>query len=121
MYTFQCICCCSATNLCLTVTPWTAACQASLSFTISWGLLRLMSTELVIPSDHLILCCPLLLLPSIFPTIRVFCNELAMCTYCTSKKKDFLKSCQIILTGLKFVLCDLLVMTLNMSLHTSSL
>ena len=49
--------------------PWTAARQASLSFTISQSLLRLMSIELVIPSSHLILCCPLLLLPSIFPSI----------------------------------------------------
>ena len=53
-------------------TPWTAACQASLSFTISWSLLKLMSIESVMPSSHLILCRPLLLLPSIFPSIRVF-------------------------------------------------
>ena len=55
--------------------PWTAACQASLSFTISQSLLKLMSIELVTPSNHLILCRPLLLLPSIFPSIRVFSNE----------------------------------------------
>ena len=60
-------------------TPWTAACQASLSFTNSWSLLKLMSIELVMPSNHLILCCPLLLLPSIFPSIRVFSNESALC------------------------------------------
>ena len=60
------------------VTPWTAACQASLSFTISWSLLKLMSIESVIPSNHLILCHPLLLLPSIFPSIRVFFNEAAL-------------------------------------------
>ena len=54
------------------VTPWTAAHQASLSFIISWSLLKLMSVESVIPSKHLILCCPLLLLPSIFPSIRIF-------------------------------------------------
>ena len=54
---------------------WTAACQASLSITSSWSLLKLMSTESVMPSNHLILCCPLLLLPSIFPSIRVFSNE----------------------------------------------
>ena len=59
-------------------TPWTAAHQASLSFTISWSLLKLMSIEFVIPSNHLILCHPLLL-PSIFPNIRVFSNELALC------------------------------------------
>ena len=57
-------------------TPWTAACQASLSFTISWSLLKLMSIELVMPSNYLILCCPLLFLPSIFPSIKVFSNEL---------------------------------------------
>ena len=62
----------------LLVTPWTAAHQASLSFTISWSLLRFMYIELVMPSNHLILCCPLLLLPSIFPTIRVFSNESAL-------------------------------------------
>ena len=60
------------------VTPWTAACQASLSFTNSWSLLKLMSIELVIPSNRLILCCSLLLLPSIFPRIRVFSNESAL-------------------------------------------
>ena len=60
------------------MTPWTAACQASLSFTISWSLLKLMSIESVMPSNHLILCCPLLLLPSIFPSIRVFSSESAL-------------------------------------------
>ena len=59
----------------LFVTPWTTAHQASLSFTISRSLLTLMSIESVIPSNHLILCCHLLLLPSIFPSIRVFSNE----------------------------------------------
>ena len=59
----------------LFVTPWIAAPQASLSFTISWSLLKLMSIESVIPSNHLILCHPLLLLPSIVPSIRVFSNE----------------------------------------------
>ena len=56
-------------------TPWTAARQASLSFSISWSLHKLMSIELVMPSSHLILCGPLLLPPSIFPSIRVFPNE----------------------------------------------
>ena len=60
------------------VSPWTAAHQASLSFTIFQSLLRLMSIELVMLSNHLILCCPLLFLPSIFPSIRVFSNELAL-------------------------------------------
>ena len=53
----------------------TAPCQASLSFTISWNLLRLMSIESMMPSNHFILCCSLLLLPSIFPNIRVFSND----------------------------------------------
>ena len=56
----------------------TAARQASLSLTNSWSLLKLMSIESVMPSNHLILCCPLLLPPSIFPSIRVFSNELAL-------------------------------------------
>ena len=56
-------------------TPWTTAYQASLSITNSWSLPKLMSTELEMPSNHLILCRPLLLLPSIFPSIRVFSNE----------------------------------------------
>ena len=56
-------------------TTWTAAHQASLSFTISQSLLKLMSIESVMPSNHLILCCPLLLLPSVFPSIRVFSSE----------------------------------------------
>ena len=60
-------------------TPWTAACQASLSITNSWSLLRLMSIESVMPSNHLILCCPLLLLPSVFPSIRVFSSESVLC------------------------------------------
>ena len=58
---------------------WTAACQASLSVTNSQSLLKLMSIESVMPSNHLVLCCPLLLLPSIFPSIRVFSNESALC------------------------------------------
>jgi len=57
--------------------PWTAACQASLSITNSWSLSKLMCIESVMPSNHLILCRPLLLLPSIFPNIRVFSNESA--------------------------------------------
>ena len=62
----------------LFLTPWTAAHQASLSFTISWSLLKLMSIELVMPPSYLVLCRPLLLLPSIFPNIRVFSNELVL-------------------------------------------
>ena len=59
----------------LFATPWTAALQASLSITNSWNLLKLMSIESVMPSNHLILCHPLLLLPSVFPIIRVFSNK----------------------------------------------
>ena len=62
----------------LFVTPWTVARQASLSITNFWNLPKLMSIESVMPSNHLILCHPLLLLPSIFPSIRVFSNELAL-------------------------------------------
>ena len=57
------------------MTPWTATCQASLSSTKSWSLFKLMSIEALMPSNHLIHCCPLLLLPSIFPSIRVFSNK----------------------------------------------
>ena len=60
-------------------TPWTAAHQDSLSFTISLSLLKLMSVESVMPSNHLILCHPLLLLPSIFPSIRIFSSESVLC------------------------------------------
>ena len=63
----------------LSATPWTAAHQASLSLTISQSLLKLMSIESVMPFNHLVFCHPLLLLPSIFPSIRVFSSELALC------------------------------------------
>ena len=63
----------------LFVTPWTAPHQASLSFAISQGLLKLMSIESIMPSNPLILCHPLFLLPSIFPSIRVFSNEFVLC------------------------------------------
>ena len=63
----------------LFATPWTVACQAFLSITDSWSLLNFMSIQTVIPSNHLILCHPLLFLPSIFPSIRVFSNESALC------------------------------------------
>ena len=63
----------------LFTTPWIAVCQASLSIANSWSLLKLMSIELVMPSNHLTLCCPPLLPPSIFPSIRVFSNELVLC------------------------------------------
>ena len=66
---------CSVVSDSLHAIPWTAACQASLSITNLQSLLKLMSIKLVMPSNHLILCCPLLLLPSIFPSIRVFSNE----------------------------------------------
>ena len=69
----------SVTQSCLTLcNPCTTARQASLSITSSWSLPKLMSIESVMPSNHLILCCPLLLLPSVFPSIRVFSNESAL-------------------------------------------
>ena len=72
--------CCSASQSCSTfATPWTASCQASLSFTIFQSLLKLMPIESLMPSSLLILCHPLLLLPSIFPSIRVFSNESVLC------------------------------------------
>ena len=69
----------SLSHVQLFVTSWTAACQASLSITNSWSLLKLMSIETVMPSNHPILCRPLLCLPSIFPSIRVFSNESVLC------------------------------------------
>ena len=71
----------SLSHVWLFVTLWTAVCQASLSFTISQSLLRFISIELVMPSKHLILCCPLLL-PSILPSIRVFSSESVLCIRC---------------------------------------
>ena len=78
--TYSCffILCCSVqsfSRILLFRTPWTAACQASLSITNSWSLLKLMSIQSVMPSNHLILCHPRLILPSIFPSIRVSSNE----------------------------------------------
>ena len=69
----------SLSHVWLFVTPWTAACQASQSITNSWSLPKPVSIESVMPSSHLILCHPLLLLPSNFPSIRVFSNESALC------------------------------------------
>ena len=68
----------SLSHVRLSVTPWTVALQSSLSITNSQSLLKLMSIESVMPSNHVILCCPLLLLPSIFPSIRVFSNKSAL-------------------------------------------
>ena len=72
-------CCCSLTCVRLFGTPWTAAHQASLFITDSWSLLKLLSTGSVMPSYHLILCRPLFLLPSIFPSTRIFSNVSALC------------------------------------------
>ena len=77
--TINMICCSSVASSCLFVTPWTAAHQASLSFTISWSLLKLMFCESIMPSNHLILCLPLHFLLSAFANIRVFSKELALC------------------------------------------
>ena len=68
----SCLFCCSLSHVRLFATPWTVACQASLSFTTSWSLLKLMSIALMMPSNHLILCRLFLLLPSNFPSIGVF-------------------------------------------------
>ena len=65
----------SLSHVLLFMTPWTAACQASLFITSSWNLLKLMSIESVMPANHLILCCPLFLLSSVFSSIRVFSKE----------------------------------------------
>ena len=73
----------------LFVTPWTAAHQASLSFIISWSLLRLTSIEMVMPSYYLILCRPLLFLPSIFPIIRVFSSEISFSHQMHHEKRIF--------------------------------
>ena len=71
--------CCSLSHVWLFAAPWTATCQASLFFTISWSLLKLMSIESMMPSKDIILCCSLLLLPSVFPSIRVFSKESGLC------------------------------------------
>ena len=72
----------------LFATPWTAARQTSLSFTISQSFLKFMSIESVMPSNHLILCCPLLLLPSIIPSIRVFSNGSSLWILCLLNKSN---------------------------------
>ena len=72
----------SFTQSCLTVTPWTATNQASLSITNSQSLIKFMSIELVMQPIHLILCCPFLLPPLFFPGIRVFSNESVLCIRC---------------------------------------
>ena len=86
LYLFLLLCLSNLHSYCLVAqshqlftTPWTAACQASLSITNSHSFLRLMSIESVMPSYHLVLCCPLPPLPSIFPSIRVFSNESILC------------------------------------------
>ena len=91
---FPRICCCLVTKSCsIFVTPWTTAYQASLfPWANSQGLLKLMSTELVMPSNYLILCHPLLLLPSVFPSIRVFTNEAALHIRCQSIETSALAS-----------------------------
>ena len=87
--------------------PWTAACQAPPTFTICPNLLKLLSIESVMPSNHLLLCRPLLLLPSIFPSIRVFSSESALCirgpkdwsfSFCISPSNDY--------SGLIFIRID---------------
>ena len=76
MYLVMCVVIQLLSFVCLFAIPWTKACQASW---VSWGLLKLMSIELVMPFNYVIFCHSLLLLPSIYPSIRVFSNELALC------------------------------------------
>ena len=99
----------SLSHVQLFATPWTAALQASLSFTNSKSLLKLMSTESVMSSNHLTLCCPLLLLPSIFPSIRVFSNESVLhirwpqywsFSFSTSPSNEYSRLISLGLTGL---------------------
>ena len=78
VYLFDFVVIQSISRIWLFVTPWTTACQASLSFTISWSLFKFMSIKSMMLFNHFVLCRPLLLLPSIFPSIRVFSNELAL-------------------------------------------
>ena len=85
-------CMCVLSCVRLFVTPWTAAHQASLSITNSWSLLKLISIELVMSSNHLILCGPLLLLLPIFPSIRVFSNELVVCIGCTIGSRKYCRT-----------------------------
>ena len=84
VFTILCfICCCSVSKLCPTLCdPMDCSMQALLFFTISRSLLKLIAIESVMPSNHLIICCPFLLPPSIFPSIRVFSNELALRIRC---------------------------------------
>ena len=77
----------------LFATPWTAVRQASLSITISQSLLKLMSIQLVMPSNHLILCCPLLFPPSIFPSIRDFSKESVLCIRWPKDQSVSISSC----------------------------
>ena len=79
LFQVELFCCCSLSRVRLSVTPWTAARQPSLSFTVSCSLLKLRFIQSMMPSNHLILCHPLLLWPSTFPTIRVFPTESALC------------------------------------------
>ena len=101
--------------------PWTIACHASLTFTISWNLLKFMSIKSVMPSNHLILYYPLLLLHSIFPSIRVFSNELALCirwpkywsfSFSTSPSNEYLE-----LISFRIDRFDLLVMVRKAHRH----
>ena len=93
----------SVAQLCPTfATPWTAARQASLSIINSQSLLKLMSIELVMPSNHLILCCPLLLPPSILPSIRIFSNESIREGYYQKMEYEYWQKCGEIETSVHF-------------------
>ena len=115
----------SLSHVRLFATPWTAACQASLSITNSWSPPKPMSIESVMPSNHLILCRPLLLLPSIFPSIRVLSNESALCIkwpkYWSFSFKISLSNEQPGLISFRMDWLDLLAVqgTLKSLLHTT--
>ena len=94
------------------VTPWTAACQASLSITNSQSIPKLMSIESVMPSNHLIFCCPLLLLPSVFPNIKVFSDELAVhirwpqyCNFSISPSNEHSVGCHFVYANAFYFFC----------------
>ena len=113
----------------LFVTPWTATHQASLSMTNSQSFLKLMPIELVMPSNHLILCCPILLLPSIFPSVRVFSKKSVLCirwpkywsfSFSISPSIEYLGLISLGLTGLIFLRVPWTARRLNQSILTKS-
>ena len=119
---------CSVTQLCLIfATPWIAACQDSKSFTIFQMLLKLMFTESVMPSNHLIFCHPFLLLPSILPRIRVFSNESVLCiswpkygsfSFSISPSNEYSGLISFMMDWLDFLACQVMLKSL-LQYHSS--